>query len=111
MTLQPTALSTEEKGLKKIVSFDDSFNNSETKGDIENRKLEKTSLAFTPHKCSASISWDIWSLGLVMGQLILGQSMIYLPNFENASDAHLKNLYHYDEETLQVRNELKFLKL
>ena len=59
-----TALSTEEKGLKKIVSFDDSFNNSETKGDIENRKLEKTSLAFTPHKCSASISWDIWSLGL-----------------------------------------------
>ena len=30
---------------------------------------------------------------------VLGQSAVLLPNFEKASDAHLKNLYNYDTDS------------
>jgi len=96
------AQNTDNSGIKKLVSFDDSaVDDLKTTKHDKNSVPNSLSLAFTPQKCIAAISWDIWSLGLVMGQLLLGQSMIYLPNFENATDAHLKNLYNYDKNKLQ----------
>lgn len=31
----------------------------------------------------------------------MGQSAVLLPNFEKAADAHLKNLYNYDSDSLE----------
>jgi len=98
--------------LRKIVSFENDaaeaperiseVNKTKPSDDDTTNKIPaNTLLKFTPARCTAAVSWDIWSLGLVMGQLILGQSMVYLPNFENATDAHLKNLYNFNETNLQ----------
>jgi hypothetical protein len=93
--------------VKKLVSFDENF----VKGDIlsqdsdESNGLTET-LEFNPGECLAEITWDIWSFGLIMGQLVLGQSMVLLPNFEKASDAHLQRLHNYDDTSVKVRIHL-----
>ena len=89
----------------KLVSFDENFvrgTDPLAYPEAENEATE--SLEFSPNQCFAATSWDIWSFGLIMGQLVLGQSMVLLPNFEKASDAHVKNLYHYDDSAVKVRN-------
>ena len=58
-------------------------------------------MEFVPGDCVAMPAWDIFSFGLIMGQLVLGQSMVLLPNFEQASDAHMKNLYNFNDGTLK----------
>ena len=90
-------------GVRKVVSFDEHFvpggtssNHSDDYNDISQ------SLEFNPEQCIAETPWDIWSFGLIMGQLVLGQSMLLLPSFEKASDAHLRNLYQYDDEAVKV---------
>ena len=61
-------------------------------------KCERAS--FTPEIVKASPSWDIWSFGLVMVQLLLGKCM-HLPNFEKADDAILKKLIAFDHKVLK----------
>lgn len=81
----------------KLVSFDENFvrpDSPPSENDSENESIEFP--IFSPTQCYASTTWDIWSFGLIMGQLVLGQSMVLLPNFEKATDAHLKNLHQYD---------------
>lgn len=87
----------------KLVSFDENFVRGTTPSHDSEGDYETTeSLEFNPKQCIATTSWDIWSFGLIMGQLVLGQSMVLLPNFEKASDAHLKNLHQYDANACQV---------
>jgi serine/threonine protein kinase len=85
----------------KSISFDEEF--KRTKPVNYNVSFDDAGpdIEFAPESVVADPSWDIWAFGLVMGQLILGQSMVQLPNFEKASDAHLKNLYQYDYEKLK----------
>lgn len=88
-------------GIVKKVSFDANFVNDKVScddSDDENEIIQ--SLEFSPKQCNAAISWDMWSFGLIMGQLILGQSMVLLPNIEKATDAHMKNLFKYDDSSL-----------
>ena len=95
-----------EKGVigevKKMVSFDENF----VRGDISKEKYEENEtmapLEFCPQKVVSDPTWDIWSFGLIMGQLVLGQSMVLMPNIEKATDAHLKNLHHYNDAAVNV---------
>ena len=82
------------------ISFDEDFNRTKTINYSVSLDEEGPSLSFAPEHCVADPSWDIYSFGLVMGQLILGQSMVLLPNFEKAEDAHLKNLNHFGYDRL-----------
>mmetsp|Transcript_10687 Transcript_10687/g.13516 ORF Transcript_10687/g.13516 Transcript_10687/m.13516 type:complete len:1019 (+) Transcript_10687:228-3284(+) len=84
----------------KLVSFDENIVGQDTSKDSEGDHEPMETLEYHPSQCMASTSWDIWSYGLIMGQLVLGQSMVLLPNFEKASDAHLRNLHQYDDEAL-----------
>jgi len=88
----------------KAISFDEDFNRTKTINYSVSLDEEGPSLAFAPEDCVADPSWDIFSFGLVMGQLVLGQSMVLLPNFEKAEDAHLKNLNHFTfDQLLKIR--------
>lgn len=88
----------------KLVSFDENFVRGADQSKYPEAEIEvNKSLEFRPSQCHASTSWDIWSFGLIMGQLVLGQSMVLLPNFEKAADAHLKNLHQYDDSAVKVR--------
>ncbi len=91
-----------QDGLRS-VSFDENFSRTKAINYEVSLDGEELALEFSPQSCIAEPSWDIYSFGLVMGQLILGQSMVFLPNFEHSRDAHLKNLYHYDDIALKVR--------
>jgi len=55
---------------------------------------------YAPNRCNASPEWDAWGLGLIMVQLLVGKS-IYLPNFEKADDALMKNLYTFNRSNLK----------
>ena len=88
----------------KLVSFDENF----VRGDISTNDSDggnemNNNLEFNPSARQAETAWDIWSFGLIMGQLVLGQSMVLLPSFEKASDAHLRNLHQYDDAAVKVR--------
>ncbi len=92
--------------VKKLVSFDENFVQDDETNEKKNSGHEVFEpLEFCPQKCSASTTWDIWSFGLIMGQLVLGQSMVLMPNIEKASDAHLKNLHHYNDEAVKVSQQ------
>ncbi len=82
----------------KSISFDEDFKATKAVNYSVSFDEVEHGIEFTPEGCVADPSWDIFSFGLVMGQLVLGQSMVLLPNFEKASDAHLKKLYQYDYE-------------
>ena len=84
----------------KAISFDEDFNRTKTINYSVSLDEDGPSLEFDPEHCVADPSWDIYLFGLVMGQLILGQSMVLLPNFEKAADAHLKNLNHFNYDQL-----------
>lgn len=88
--------------VKKMVSFDENFVRVDLTSEKDDENEISESLEFCPQECIASTSWDIWSFGLIMGQLVLGQSMVLLPNIEKASDAHLKNLHNYDDASAKV---------
>jgi len=62
---------------------------------------DEITLRFVPEKILASPAWDMWSFGLLMVQL-LHSRCIYLPNFEKARDALLRNMFNYDRETAKV---------
>lgn len=107
------SISTKKSGssVVKIVSFDENFvkgdSSSKAAASVSSKSIDDSnelleSFEFNPEQCEATPSWDVWSFGLIMGQLVLGQSMVLLPNFEKASDAHLKKLYKYDDKALQV---------
>lgn len=64
------------------------------------RKFKSERASFTPEIVKASPTWDIWSFGLVMVQLLLGKCM-HLPNFEKADDAVLKKLIAFDNAVLK----------
>jgi Serine/threonine protein kinase len=85
----------------KTISFDEDFNKTKAIKYSVSLDDEFPALEFIPENCIADPSWDIFSFGLVMGQLILGQSMVLLPNFERAEDAHLKKLYQFDHTSLR----------
>lgn len=80
----------------KSVSFDQTFNRTK-EVDYMTDEYNGPIPEFTPEEVKAHPTWDIFSFGLVMAQLLLGQSMVLLPNFERAEDAHLRRLYKYDE--------------
>lgn len=67
--------------------------------DISDIDLSKD-IQFTPERCIASPSWDAWSFGLIMVQLLIGRC-VYLPNFEKAEDALLYNLSSYNLSKLK----------
>ena len=99
----------ENAEVKKLVSFDENFVGSEgvslsqdNNNDDDDNEITE-SLEFYPKQCRAAPSWDIWSFVLIMGQLVLGQSMVLLPNFEMASVANLKNLHQYVDSAVRVR--------
>jgi len=54
-------------------------------------------LRFAPERCIASAAWDVWSFGLIMGQLLLGRNVNLLPNSEKSEEGLLRNLYFYDK--------------
>jgi hypothetical protein len=85
----------------KSVSFDETF--SKTKEVVYETMLEYDGPVpeFAPEEVRAHPTWDIFGFGLVMAQLLLGQSMVLLPNFERPEDAHLKRLYFYDQVALK----------
>jgi len=62
------------------------------------KKGHTNCLVFSPG--TVQVSWDIWSLGLILAQLFLGSSP-YLPNFEKSKDAHMRNLKHFHSGILQ----------
>ena len=101
----------DELALTKSVTFqEDSDDKPDDNGDGmmegagSDQSLPDVSLLeFSPEDCVADPSWDIWSFGLLMGQLCLHQSRVLLPNFEEAQDAHLKNLNKFDTTNLMVR--------
>ena len=84
----------------KSISFDEDFSKTKTINYAVSWDEVGPTLEFAPEDCVADPSWDVWSFGLIMGQLCLGQSMVLLPNFEKASDAHLKKLSQYNSESL-----------
>ncbi len=94
------------EGVKKLVSFDENFVPGDVSSEKEDESETMKPLEFCPQECKASTSWDIWSFGLIMGQLVLGQSMVLMPNIEKATDAHLKNLHQYDDAAVKVSNEI-----
>ena len=59
-------------------------------------------LTFIPNKCIADTSWDAWSFGLAMGQMLLGSSAMLLPNFDRDTKIHMKRLFHFDSKALEV---------
>ena len=62
----------------KLVSFDENFVRPDSPPSETNSDSEPIdSPSFSPTQCDAAPSWDIWSFGLIMGQLVLGQSMVY----------------------------------
>jgi hypothetical protein len=63
-------------------------------------------LRFSFRHCIADESWDAWSFGLIMGQLLLGPSVVLLPNFDRDLHVHMSRLFHFDHQSLQVRHLL-----
>ena len=100
----------DELTLTKSVTFQDDAEVKEDKsnepndGEVHAKSDDSdvSLLEFAPGDCKADPSWDIWSFGLLMGQLCLHQSRVLLPNFEEAQDAHLKNLHKFDAVNLMV---------
>jgi len=65
-------------------------------------KVDRLTLAFVPSRCRACTSWDTWGFGLVMGELLLNSSAIHLPNFDRNASMHLKTLYEFKPEAVEV---------
>jgi hypothetical protein len=85
----------------KSISFKDDICNNGIKLSCHDQ-VHHLNLAFVPEKCPACTSWDAWGFGLVMGQMLLGSSAINLPNFDRDSTMHLKRLFDFKYETLEV---------
>jgi serine/threonine protein kinase len=85
----------------KSVSFDGMFNKTKEVDYDTGMEYDGPIPEFAPEEVCAHPTWDIFSFGLIMAQLLLGQSMVLLPNFERPEDAHLKRLYNYDMAALQ----------
>uniref|UniRef100_A0A7S1BXE3 Protein kinase domain-containing protein n=1 Tax=Corethron hystrix TaxID=216773 RepID=A0A7S1BXE3_9STRA len=62
-------------------------------------------LRFAPERCIASAAWDVWSFGLIMGQLLLGRNVNLLPNSEKSEEALMRNLYFYDKSAAKKIRE------
>jgi serine/threonine protein kinase len=97
--------------MSSFLGLSSPFNDqSKDKRDYKHSKKNKHDnqiISFNACSVVAHPSWDIWSFGLVMVQLLLGRCMA-LPNFEKAEDAILKKLHKYDDDSLGVIcNQLK----
>jgi hypothetical protein len=101
-TVSSSSLGNASRDMMPSVSFDDNFTKTKTINySVSMDELRSPCPSFSPEQCVADPSWDIFSFGLIMGQLILGQSMVCLPNFEHSRDAHLKKLHQFDDEALK----------
>lgn len=113
-TVPPESISTSRISMSpsndkmKSISFDEDFQTTKTINYSVSFDEVQPEITFAPELCVADPSWDIWSFGLVMGQLLLGQSMVLLPNFERAEDAQMKNLSKYNFETLMKIRDVAF---
>ena len=113
-TVPPESISTSTISMSpsndkmKSISFDEDFQRTKTINYSVSFDEVQPEITFAPEFCVADPSWDIWSFGLVMGQLLLGQSMVLLPNFERAEDAQMKNLSKYNFETLMKIRDVAF---
>ena len=85
----------------KSVSFDETFSKTKEVNYETLTEYDGPTPEFAPEEVRAHPTWDIFSFGLIMAQLLLGQSMVLLPNFERPEDAHLRRLYHYDTVALE----------
>ena len=54
---------------------------------------------YAPEKLMASASWDVWSLGLIMAEAIIGKSPL-LPSSANTDEEFLERLSLFDETHL-----------
>eukprot|EP00587_Corethron_hystrix_P001456 CAMPEP_0113319642 /NCGR_PEP_ID=MMETSP0010_2-20120614/13761_1 /TAXON_ID=216773 ORGANISM="Corethron hystrix, Strain 308" /NCGR_SAMPLE_ID=MMETSP0010_2 /ASSEMBLY_ACC=CAM_ASM_000155 /LENGTH=1280 /DNA_ID=CAMNT_0000177249 /DNA_START=110 /DNA_END=3953 /DNA_ORIENTATION=+ /assembly_acc=CAM_ASM_000155 len=104
--------------LKLIISQHNKSNKALTEKDKEIKRLQqivqKNVLRSSPtadlsavcdykliaHEVLANPSWDVWSFGLIMAQLLLGRSVL-LPNFEKDDSLLMENLYHFDKDKLE----------
>ena len=65
------------------------------------RTMKRTKARFAPEKVMASPSWDIWSLGVIMARLILGETT-YLPAFEESDEDFLEKSLDFNVSKLLV---------
>ena len=60
---------------------------------------------FSPEKVIASPLWDVWSFGVLMAQLILGNTPL-LPCFAGSDDEFIEQLMSFQETQLAVSTQL-----
>lgn len=65
---------------------------------------------FAPEKVMASPSWDIWSFGLLMVELILGKTPL-VPSFANSDDEFLEKLMSFQDDEVAVSTQFRFMNL
>lgn len=56
---------------------------------------------YTPERCLAGPTWDIWAFGLLMVQLLVGESSM-IPNSTTSVERLLLKMYAFDEYSLEI---------
>jgi hypothetical protein len=64
-------------------------------------KAKESLFRYAPEKVMASPSWDIWSFGLLMAELILGETPL-LPSFAASDDDFIEKLTVYGDMQVAV---------
>ncbi len=73
-------------------------------------KAKESLYRYAPEKVMASPTWDVWSFGLLMAQLILGRTPL-LPCFAESDDEFIEQLMLFQETQLAVSTRQSFLSL
>lgn len=65
------------------------------------RQAKENLFRYAPEKVMASPTWDIWSFGVLMVELIIGKTPL-LPSFATSDDEFIEKLMLFDDDQLAV---------
>ena len=65
------------------------------------RQAKENIFRYAPEKVMASPTWDIWSFGVLMVELIIGKTPL-LPSFATSDDEFIEKLMLFDDDQLAV---------
>jgi len=91
------ALTEKDKEIKRLQHI---VHRNLQKGVDTNEAIQDSEFKLIAHVILANPSWDVWSFGLIMAQLLLGRSVL-LPSFEKDEVLLMENLYNFDKEKLE----------